>query len=140
MNDNGYINGYIERKKDGHYDGEISIEGISLSPIEATFFEEEGKNYLWLKRKQMLEYDAESQSYKTRHREPRWEAYLSKVGDGVIAYKGEFMFLKFAFGITAVWDKVTGIDKQRLNFFIERKPLNKQTIILNINERKRNSK
>lgn len=135
MNDNGYTNGYLERKSGGRYEGDIKIEGIDLSPIVGVFFQQEGKNYLWLRRKEMLVYDYDQQQYKTRKREPRWQAYLEKkIGDkGVVAYKGEFYFMRFRFSIVGVWDSVLGMENARMNFYVERFPMEKQDILNGIN-------
>ena len=138
MNTDGYINGFIQRQKDGSVEGNITIDGVSLSPIEATFFEDDGVKRLWLRRKPLLEYDDKNQSYKQRPREPRWEAYLTKQKDGVIAYKGTFHFLHFAYTIVGVWDSILGREKSRLNLFVERLPINKQNIINQINTRNKN--
>lgn len=135
MNTDGYINGYIQRQKDGSVEGGITIDGVSLSPIEATFFDEDGKKCLWLKRKQILEYDERTQSFMGRASEPRWEAYLQKKSDGVVAYYGECHFLHFRYSITGVWDSILGKEKSRLNLFVERLPMNEQNIINNINSR-----
>lgn len=125
-----YINGYIERKGNGAFEGKISIEGIDLSPIAAVMFEDDGKNYLWLKRKDMLVYDAEQQRYLTRKREPQWEAYLEKqMQNNTVEYKGEFFFMCLRFSIVGVWDRILGKDKSRMNFFIERFPMSQQNII-----------
>lgn len=133
----GYINGFIERKNDGRYEGRITIDGVSMPSISAVFFKEEGESYLWLKRKKILDYDFESQTYREREAKPQWEAYLKKqLEDNVVAYKGEFFFLHFKYSIVGVWDKVLGIDKKRLNLFIERLPLSQQTVINAINEQK----
>lgn len=131
--------GYIEKKNGGRYGGEIVIEGINLSPIDAIYFKEDGDTYLWLKRKPCLVYDYETQSYNTRELEPRWECYLKKEIDGdAVAYKGEFIFMRFRFSIKGVWDTVFGMDsRHRLNLFVERLPMNKQTIINGINEKNR---
>lgn len=132
-----YINGYLERKVGGKYEGEISIEGISLSPISGVSFKQDGKMYLWLKRKDMLVYDPMTQSYSTRKKEPRWEAYLEKQMEGqTVAYKGEFLFMRFRFSIVGVWDSVLGKEKTRMNFFVERLPMDRQDIINGINQRK----
>lgn len=132
-----YINGYIQRSQGGSYDGKITIEGILLPAISAVFFKDNGENYLWLKRKKVLDYDYESQTYKEREAKPQWEVYMKKqLEDNVVAYKGEFFFLHFKFSIVGVWDKVFGIDKKRLNLFIERLPLSQQTVINAINEQK----
>lgn len=140
MNDYIYTNGYIERRSGGKYEGSVSVQGIDLSPIEATFFKSEDDSYLWLKRKPIMEYDMESQSYTTRQRRPSFEAYLKKEAENnVVAYKGEFMFMRFRFSISGVWDRVIGKDAQRLNLFVERLPMSQQTILNDINERK-NSK
>lgn len=136
--DNGYINGFIQRQKDGSVEGNITIDGVSLSPIESTFFEDDGVKRLWLRRKPLLEYDDKNQSYKQRPREPRWEAYLTKQKDGVIAYKGTFHFFHFAYSIVGVWDSILGREKSRLNLFVERLPINKQNIINQINTRNKN--
>lgn len=134
-----YINGFVERKSSGAYEGSISIEGIVLPNITAVYFKDEGDSYLWLRRKKVLEYDFESQTYKERDARPQFEAYLKKQVEGnVVAYKGEFAFMRFKFSITGVWDKVLGKDKQRLNLFVERLPLPEQTIINSINEAKKN--
>lgn len=134
----GYVNGYLERTKGGSYEGQLRIDSVDISPIEGMYFERDGKKYLWLKRRPLLEFDYETQSYKKRDREPRWEAYLQKQGGETVAYKGTFAFLRFKYSIVGVWDRVLGTDKhQRLNFFVERLPMNEQTIIQGINERKR---
>lgn len=135
-----YINGYIQRTKSGSFEGKITIDGISLPEITAVYFNENGECYLWLKRKKILEYNYELQSYKERDAEPKWETYLKKQLDGnTVAYKGEFFFMHFRYSIVGVWDGVLGMDKrQRLNLFVERLPMSQQTIINNINERKNN--
>ena len=33
-----YMNGYLERKSEGKYEGTIKVEGIDLSPITVFFF------------------------------------------------------------------------------------------------------
>lgn len=139
-NEFGYINGFVERKTGGGYEGHISIERIDLSPLECVFFKDEnGDNYLWLKRKPIMDYDFATQSYTTRKRKPHFEAYLKKQmdDDGVVAYKGEFVFMRFKFSIIGIWDVVLGSDlkHQRLNLFVERLPLSQQTILNSINER-----
>ena len=138
MNDN-YVNGHIQRSREGVYQGSLTIDGVNLEGgIEATYFTQDGKNYLWLKRKMMMEYDFESQTYRTRKREPQWEAYLEKQVEGnTVAYKGTFTFLRFIYSIVGVWDRILGNDKQRLNLFVERLPMAQQTILNSINERKR---
>lgn len=137
--DDGFVNGHIERNKDGSYNGQLTIDGVMLDGgIEATFFKQDSKNYLWLKRRPIMDYDFESQSYRTRKREPQWEAYLEKqVDSDVVAYKGVFAFLRFKYSVCGVWDKVLGIEKQRMNLFVERLPMSQQTILNSINERKR---
>ena len=133
----GYINGFIERKNEGRYEGRITIDGVTMPSISAIFFKEEGESYLWLKRKKILDYDFESQTYREREAKPQWEVYMKKqLEDNVVAYKGEFFFLHFKYSIVGVWDKVFGIDKKRLNLFIERLPLSQQTVINAINEQK----
>lgn len=125
-----YVSGYIERNKEGKYDGHLKVEGIDLSPIQAIMFNEGGKTYLWIKRKDVLEYDFETTRYIRRKREPRFEAYLEKIIDGnAVAYKGEFLFLRFRFSIVGVWDTVDGFDKGRLNLYVERLPQKRQEII-----------
>lgn len=144
MNDYAYsIDGYLERKGGGRYEGCLSILGIDISPIVGVYFknEKDGKNYLWLKRKKVMEYDIKKETFTERESRPSWESYLEKSineNDAVI-YRGEFFFLRFRFRITGVWDKVLGTDKrhQRLNLFVERLPMRQQTIINSINERKR---
>ena len=133
-----YINGYVERKQGGHYEGKLSIDGILLPYITATYFKDDGENYLWIRRKKVLEYDFETQTYKEREARPQFEAYLKKQLDGdAVAYKGEFFFMRFKYSIIGVWDKILGNDKKRLNLFVERLPLTQQTIINSINESKK---
>ena len=137
-----YINGFVERKKDGTYGGSLTIEGITLQGgITAVYFKDEGENYLWLRRKKVLEYDFESQTYKERDAKPQFEAYLKKqIDNNAVAYKGEFVFMRFKFSITGVWDKILGNDKQRLNLYVERLPHSQQTIINSINKARKNEK
>ena len=130
-----YVSGYIQRNKDGRYEGSVTIDGIKLPEISAVYFMDNGENYLWLKRKKVLFYDFESQSYKKRDAIPPWEAYLKKQLDNeTVAYKGDFYFLRFRYSIVGVWDNILGKEKQRLNLFVERMPMSKQTIINKINE------
>lgn len=135
-----YVNGYIQRTQSGACEGKVSIEGVDLSPISAVFFKKDADNYLWIKRKKILDYDDRSQSYKEREAQPAWECYMKKQADGgAVAYKGEFVFMRFRFRIVGIWDRVLGTDKKhRMNLFIERLPMSEQTIINSINERKRN--
>lgn len=136
-----YTNGYIERKAGGEYIGEIKVEGVNLSPIIGQYFKQDGENYLWLHRKPLLEYDMQTQKYNKREREPRFEVYLKKqANNDSFAYIGEFLFMRFKFKIVGVWDSIVGLDKKRLNFFIDRLPMSEQTIINGINERKKNEK
>ena len=135
-----YVNGYVERKQGGRYEGSLTIEGIRLPSISAVYFKEGEENYLWLRRKKVLEYDFESQAYHERDAKPHFEAYLKKQLDGnAVAYKGEFAFMRFRYSITGVWDKVFGNEKQRLNLFVERLPLSEQTIINSINESRKSN-
>jgi len=128
--------GYIERTDDGRFEGALDIEGVDISPIEGVFFQEGAEPMLWLKRKPVLEYVAREMSYIARAAEPRWEAYLKKGKGGAIAYSGIFPFLHFRFSIVGFWDTAIG-DKKRLNLFVERLPMQQQTIINSINERYR---
>ena len=142
MTPDGYINGFIERVSGGSYRGRLSIDGVDISPIDGVYFKEGATNYLWLKRRRILEYDDVTDTYKERDAKPKWESYLKKQStDGVVAYKGEFVFMRFRFTIIGVWDRILGKDKRhRLNLFVERMSINQQTIINSINERKRNEK
>jgi len=134
-----YTNGYIQRQKNGSFEGRVSIDGVTLPNVVGVFFKEGEKKYLWLKRKKVLDYDFESQTYKEREAKPQWEAYLKKqIENDAVAYKGEFFFLHFKYSIVGVWDRVFGNDKQRLNLFVERLPMSQQTIINSINESKKN--
>lgn len=135
-----YVNGFIERKKNGTYQGSLTIDGVNLEGgIEATYFKDDGKDYVWLKRRPCLEYDTKTNSYKTRKREPQWEVYLQKqVDNNIIAYKGTFTFFHFRYSIIGIWDRILGKETQRLNLYVERLPMNQQTILHGINERKRN--
>lgn len=135
-----YINGYIERQAGGKFDGVIKVEGIDLSPIHGVFFKHGSDNYLWLKRKDMLVYDHEQQQYRARKREPRWEAYLEKQLDdkSIVAYKGIFYFMRWKFSIVGIWDSVLGMEKSRINLFVERLPMEEQDIINKIRERNEN--
>lgn len=131
--------GFLEKQRDGFF-GELIVDEVDLSPINGMFFvyEKDLKQYLWLKRKPILEFNDKRKVYEMRAREPRWEAYLVKKNKGDIAYEGEFIFLHFKFKIVGIWDKSEyGKKKQRINFFIERLPRDKQTIIININKRKK---
>ena len=133
-----YINGFIERKADGSCEGKITVDGVFLGEIDGVYFKESGKSYLWLKRKHLLEYNPATEKFVSRAQEPRWEAYLEKSKDGVAAYRGVFAFLRFRYSITGVWDKMLGMQKSRLNLYVERLPMGKQDIINKISERKKN--
>ena len=141
MNDNGYSDGYLERRSGGTYEGSVFVEKrIDLSPIEGVYFKKDGETYLWLRRKPALEYDFDTGTYRKRERTPKWECYLKKQVDGdTVAFKGEFTFMRFRYSIYGIWDSVLGNDQKRLlNLFVERLPMSQKTIINNINERKRN--
>lgn len=132
-----YTNGYIERKSKGNYDGILNVEGIDLSPIEGAYFKKDGKQYLWIRRRDILEYDDEKMMYFKRKRKPFFETYMEKQNNGVINYKGEFIFLHIKFSIIGIWDYVLGKEKKRLNLYVERLPMGQQTIINKIYDRKR---
>lgn len=140
MRDSDYINGFLERRPNGSYLGELYIYGINISPIDGVYFKDNGVGYLWLKRRRILEYDDVTETYVERDAKPKWEAYLKKqIDNNVVTYKGEFTFMRFRFSIIGIWDKVFGTDsRRRLNLIVERLPLQHQTIINSINERRRN--
>lgn len=128
--DSDYLNGYIQREAGGRYEGRLTIDGVNISPIEGVYFKKGLQNYLWLKRKPLLEYDFDKEVYNRRESKPKWEAYLKKINNGHIAYQGEFYFLHFRYNIVGIWDRVLGIERQRrLNLFVERLDMNNQTII-----------
>lgn len=131
-------NGYLARKGEGRYEGEIMVEGISLSPIQGMYFKSnEGKMMLWIKRKRILEYDDINMRYTEREREPRFETYMNEVveyNERRIAFRGEFMFLRLRFTIIGIWDTILGNKKDRLNLYVERMPMEQQTIVNNINK------
>ena len=140
MQDYGdYINGHIERVAQGGYSGQLTVEGIDLSPIEAQFFKKDGDIFCFIKRKPIMQYNHETQSYSTRERKPALQIYMKKQinPDGVVAFAGDFMFMRFKFKIEGVWDKILGKEKHRLNLFVERLPLSEQTLLRSINEKKR---
>ena len=136
----GYVNGFIQRRSGGKYQGDLIIDGVALDGgIDAQYFTLNHKNYLWIKRKPIMQYDFELQQYTIRKRKPYFECYLEKqIDNNVVAYKGKFTFLRFNYSIIGVWDKILGKDLQRLNLYVERMPMKEQTILNSINERKRN--
>lgn len=139
MQDYGdYINGFIERQTGGSYGGNLTIEGIDLSPIQAQYFVNQDNNYLWIKRAPKMVYDTETQRYTKRERKPPVEIYMKKQVDngGVVSYKGTFTFMRFRFSIVGVWDRILGKDRSRLNLYVERLPMSEQVILNGINERK----
>ena len=138
MNDYGdYINGHIERTTGGGYNGTLRVEGIDLSPVEAQFFKKDGDTYLFIKRKPIMEFNYAEQRYITRERRPQVPIYMKKQvdSDGVVAFKGDFMFMRFKFNIVGVWDAILGKETNRLNLYVERAPRNEQTLLQSINER-----
>lgn len=140
MNDyDGYVNGHIERDSYGNYTGMLTVEGINLSPLEGQYFKKDGDTYLYMKRKPIMEYDYDLGKYNQRERRPQVQIYMKKQvdGDGVVAYKGDFMFMRFKFIITGVWDAILGKERNRLNLFVERAPRNEQTLLQSIVERKK---
>ena len=134
-NERGYTNGYLERKAGGRFEGELKIDGVNISPIEGMYFQDGAGTHLWLKRKPVLQYDIQTETYKPKIQEPRWEAYLHKDTSNAVDYRGEFAFLRFKYSIVGIWDKVFGVNRKRINFYIERLPREKQTIINSINQR-----
>lgn len=135
----GYVNGHIERDSYGNYTGMLTVEGINLSPLEGQYFKKDGETYLYMKRKPIMEYDYDLGKYNQRERRPQVQIYMKKQvdGDGVVAYKGDFMFMRFKFIITGVWDAILGKERNRLNLFVERAPRNEQTLLQSIVERKK---
>lgn len=130
--------GYLQ-KEGKEYVGKIIIEDVDLSPIEGKFFiyNKDGKQYLWIKRKPILVYDYNIQRYEKRPREPRWETYLQRQENESIAYVGTFIFLHFKYKIQGIWDITkNGKKTKKMNLFIERLPMQEQTIINTISERK----
>ena len=132
-----YINGHIERTTGGGYNGALRVEGIDLSPVEAQFFKKDGDMYLFIKRKPIMEFNYAEQKYITRERRPQVSIYMKKQvdSDGVVSFKGDFMFMRFKLSIVGVWDSILGKEINRLNLFVERAPRNEQTLLQSINER-----
>lgn len=131
----GLSDGYVV-EKNGVYEGRISIDGVDLSPITATLFKKDNGTFMWLKRKTIMDYDYSTSSFVTRQRKPYWECYLEKsVSEGTTLYVGNFIFLKFRYKITGVWDATFGNEERRINLFVERLPVEQQTILNAINER-----
>jgi hypothetical protein len=130
-------NGYIERQSGGTYSGKIAIDGVVLGDIDACYFEKGGCKYLWLKRRRIMEYDDKERRYTVREREPRWEVYLKKGVDSgnVVSYRGSFFFMHFKYNIYGIWDVSIGMERNRLNLFVERAPSEEQTVINSIKER-----
>ena len=140
MYDDGYVNGYVQRERGGQYLGKLNIDSVNIGGIIGVYFTKNGKTYLWLKRKKVIEYDERNEKFTEREARPKWEAYLEKqVQEGTVAYKGEFFFLRFKYSIIGVWDRILGKDKQRLNLYVERLPMQEQTIINAISNRKNES-
>ena len=136
-----YINGFVQRESNGEYKGQLSVEGIDLSPVEAQYFKRDGETYLFIKRKPIMEYDETTMSYRTRERKPSVEIYMKKQIDGAtVAFKGDFMFMRFKFNIVGVWDRILGKDNHRLNLYVERLPMSEQTLLRSINERNKMTK
>ena len=132
--DKYFANGHIERLTGGKYEGAITIEGVSLSRIVGVYFKEEGEQYLWLKRKRVIEYDYATDEFKSRLPSPMWECYMKRIGYSERSiYKGEFTLFHFKYSITGIWDDVFTRTK-KLNLFVERLPREKQTIINKIRE------
>jgi hypothetical protein len=61
-----------------------------------------------------------------------------QVENSTFAFVGIFVFMRFKFKIVGFWDDVLGRDKRRLNLFVDRLPMEEQSIINGINKRKRN--
>ena len=140
MNDyDGYTNGYLERTQDGRYSGTLTVEGINLTPIEGQYFKNDSEMYLFIKRCPIMEYDYDKGCYTTRERKPQLIIYLKKVigGDGVVAYKGDFMFMRFKFNIEGVWDAILGKERNRLNLFVERAPMSEQLLLKSVAEKRK---
>ena len=125
--------GYIEMI-DGKYQGKLEIEGIDISPVIGLFFQQDGENWLWIKRKDVMEYDICSGEYIKRKARPYWECYLKKQDKGIVAYRGYFIFSHFKYELSGVFDKFMR-DVDRLNLFVDRLPRDEQNIINNINKR-----
>lgn len=138
MDNSDYINGYIQKSAEG-FTGVLRIEGIDMSPVVGTYFKCDADMCLWLRRAPLIRYDMESGEYVKKPREPRWEVYMRRrsvsMGSDVVAYEGTFVFLHFKYRIKGVWDAVFGKDRNRLNLFVERLPMDEQTIINGIRER-----
>lgn len=119
--------GYIELTK-GEYVGELSIDGVNISPIVGFFFKDKRTRWLWIKRKRILEYDFENGTFANKDPKPSFETYLQKQSSGNVAYKGEFVFFKFKYSVVAFWDDEK--TKRKMTLSVERLP-NKQQNILN---------
>ena len=66
--------GYIERCK-GEYVGNLIIDGVDISPIVAYFFTKNHVRWLWVKRKQILEYDIDNETFTKRNPTPTLDVY-----------------------------------------------------------------
>lgn len=132
-----FVDGYIEKDtKNGGYVGELKVEGVDVSPIVGVYFKSDGDYWLWIKRKQVTEYDDTTQTFIKRKPIPMLECYLKKTKKKTIAYRGEFIFCHFCFKVVGIWD-VNMRDKERLNLFVERAKMGEQKIINTINKNRK---
>lgn len=121
--------GYIELSK-GDYVGELSIDGVNISPIIGLLFKDNGKSWLWLKRKKILEYDFQKGEYYSRTPTPIFEVYLKrKTTNGKISYYGEFVLFKFKYSIVGMWSS-----NKRIELYVDRLPDNEQKIVNRLKE------
>lgn len=123
--------GSIEKTK-GEYIGTLNIDGVDISPIVAYFFTKNHIKWLWIKRRQILEYDIDNNVFTKKNPTPKFEVYMKKQQHGNIAYKGEFVFFKFKYDIFAIWHESNG--KEKLELYVERVPKENQNILNSINK------
>lgn len=123
--------GSIEKTK-GEYIGTLNIDGVDISPIVAYFFTKNHIKWLWIKRRQILEYDIDNNVFTKKNPTPKFEVYMKKQQQGNVAYKGEFVFFKFKYNIFAILNKNNG--KEKFDLYVERQPQENQNILNSINK------
>lgn len=123
--------GYIELSK-GEYVGELSIDGVDISPVVGLLFKDKGKSWLWIKRKKILEYDFEKGEYYSRTPTPVFDVYLKRqVNNGKTSYRGEFVFFKFKYSIVCMW---SATNNKRIDIYVDRLPESEQKIVNRLKE------
>ena len=120
--------GYVIRTNNG-YVGRMNVENI-IFDIQITFWSDRKPFYIWVQRQKEKIFNEETLTFSDYTPKPFFECYAYKRRtNGIVDYKGEFMFVGFKYELIAWFEDKT---EHQMNLDVTRSE--SQPILKRLNE------